>query len=284
MQFGIVSGIKDAPPMFSTLCQELSKHVDERIWPRVITTFPELTALMRSGALDLAWAPPIVAVELELDERADIMLGIWRGAGPTFSSALFVAEDSAVTKVAELRGKSVGWVDEDSASGYFFPRLKLASMGFPPDEFFGKQSFHRTHENVAKAVFDRKVDVGATCVAYYSGTGRVQSAGWLKNQAFTNEQVRILALSGPIPTDAIVVRKTLDERLKTMISKALIKLAVTAGVRDIVRNLFAGDGFVHIDPSHYEQLRGLIKADPSRIRIPTSVTLHPPPSPFSKKS
>lgn len=259
LRFGIVSAAPSADRQLRVVCDELSKVLGEKIEGRVLPTFPQLAAAIEKRDIDVAWTPPLTAVELERAGTIEIALGVWRGSGPSYSSAIFVPERSAITRLEHLRGKRMAWVDPSSAAGYVFPRLKLVSLGLQPDALFSSQVFYRTHEDVVRAVFEGRADVGATCVAFY-GSGEIQSAGWSKARAHKDSEVRILETAGPIPTDAIVVATRIPAARRKRIADGLLKISVSVAARDSVASLFSGQGFVSLGSSQYEPVRALLGA------------------------
>jgi phosphonate transport system substrate-binding protein len=270
VRFGIVSASSAASDGLRKLCDELSKQVGQPFTSRVFRSYPELTAQMRAGEIDIGWAQPLAAVELEMLGAGVIALGVWRGAGSTFQSAIFVPASSSITRIEQLRGKRMAWVDPSSSAGYLFPKQKLISMGLHPDKFFVLQSFHRTHEEVAKTVMEGRADVGATCVAFFPGTGKIQSAGWSKGGAYADSDVRILLTHGPIPTDALVFSTRFDDKKRKQLADALMKASVVSSTRDLVQTLFSAQGFVFVGSSQYEPLRAMVTLPASAPKVAAS--------------
>jgi len=261
LRFGIVSAAPAAAEHLRIICAELSKVVGETVSGRVMSSFPLLAAAIEARDVDLAWTPPLTAVELERAGTIEIALGVWRGGGPSYSSAIFVPTKSTILRLEHLRGKRMAWVDPSSAAGYVFPKLKLTTLGMQPDVVFSSQVFYRTHEEVVRAVFEGRADVGATCVAFYS-SGQIQSAGWSKAGAHSDSEVRILETAGPIPTDAIVVASRLTPSTRKRLADGLMKVSVSAAAREAVALLFSGQGFVSLGSSQYDSVRALLASVP----------------------
>lgn len=74
-----------------------------------------------------------------------------RGNGPYYWSAIVVCKDSSIKSVRDLEGKTIAWVDKNSAADYVFP-------GFDFDKLFVKQTFAGRHD--AGAVFLNQVQAG----------------------------------------------------------------------------------------------------------------------------
>jgi len=258
LEFGVVATDPEAERSLAVVCDALSKRVGRAMRPRVLRSFGELGARLASGDIDIAWAPPIAAVELELAGKVAIAVGVWRGGGSAYSSALFTRASGPIQKLGHLRDKRVAWVDRGSAAGYVFPRKKLESFGLNPDKVFGAQTFEGTHEAVARAVFEGRADVGATHVTFKVGTHEVESAGF----RLLGDDVRMLLVAGPIPPDAIVITRRLSDDLHERITDAL--LATSEGAtQEHMQKVFAGSSFTIVGSYQYDALRTMLRVKAS---------------------
>ncbi|MBI2391927.1 MAG: phosphate/phosphite/phosphonate ABC transporter substrate-binding protein [Deltaproteobacteria bacterium] len=252
LRFGIVTA-GDAGDV-QRLCDALGRQLSRRVVPRVFDTFGAMRAELARSELELAWSPPVAAVQLELAGVVSIAVGIWREGGSSYSSAIFTRASGPVSRVTELRGKRIAWVDEESAAGYLLPKTKLAALGV---RSFEKETFEGTHEAVVRAVMEGRADAGATHVSFQPVSDKIETAGWSRGGAYRHEDVRILATAGPIPPDVVVVSRKLPESLHDELSDVLVALGQAPSTRDDVRAVFAGHGFVLVGSYQYDALRSL---------------------------
>jgi ABC-type phosphate/phosphonate transport system substrate-binding protein len=140
-----------------------------------------------------------------------------------------------------------------------FPKKKLESFGLSPDALFAAQTFEGTHEAVVNAVFAGRADVGATHVSFAVGSNTLESAGWLRPGA---PEVRVLLTAGPIPPDAIVITRRVDESVRERITDALLG-ASEAEAKEPVRSVFAGRSFTIVGSYQYDALRSMLRVKPS---------------------
>jgi phosphonate transport system substrate-binding protein len=257
--FAIVSSSPAAQHYLGGLCYELSRALSSRISPRVLSSYAELRQEVEAGRVQVVWAPPRLALDLEDAGLASIDLCCTRGGQAVYHAALFTQHASPIETLADLKGRHAAWVDTDSAAGYLVPRRHLAAQGLDPDTLFGKQSFLGTHSRVACAVLAGEADVGATYLSLDPATGRPLSAGWLDAGAGINGAF-ILDTSGPIPSDAIAVAIALPAEMKSGLAEQLI--ALQKAMPEEIARLLGADGFAHPKKEHFDVLRAMSRPAP----------------------
>src|SRR4051812_31600549 len=96
--------------------------------PVWLPTYDAFVASCDAG-LDLAWAPPVIAIELESQKKMRSLLAVERRGVTSYHSAIVVARASMLKRTSDLAGKRMAWVSPMSAAGYLVPRLYLVSKG-----------------------------------------------------------------------------------------------------------------------------------------------------------
>jgi phosphate/phosphite/phosphonate ABC transporter binding protein len=252
LSFAIISSAPAASALLEVVCEQLARGAGLTLQPVVVRSYDKLVAAVREGQVQIAWAPPLVALELERDTRAHVLLCSRRAGRVDYSSVLFARRDGGPVSLAELRGKRVAWVARESSAGYVVPRMKLVAEGLDPATLFASESFRRTHEAVPRAVLSGDADVGATYASFGSDPAVPVSAGWFDAGA-KNDEVRILASAGPIPTDVIAVSDGASEAVRERLAAAFASLGPT------VKQLLNADGFERPEASHLDELRALVE-------------------------
>lgn len=254
LEFGVVSAESASAESLARFCEKLGRATGLSVQPRLLGSYAELKAGARAGALDLVWAPPLVAIDLEDEAAAQAVVVVHRSARAGYYSALFARTESRFTRPEELRGARAAWVSKDSASGYFVPRWHLRSMGIRLDEAFGSEALLGTHEAVTRAVLDDAADVGATHVALDPVSGNLASAPWLVS-GVAPSAVRVLLLVGPIPGDVIAVSQRVDVASRRQLVAALVAMKED----ESSRNLFEAGQFDPVPEGHLDLLRRLAR-------------------------
>jgi phosphonate transport system substrate-binding protein len=103
---------------------------------------------LSSGQVDVASMAggAYANVNAQIGDLATPILSMREAEGNTgYYSALIVRADSPYRTLADLRGKTIGYPDFNSTSGYLYPREKMRQEGFDPDKFFAKAVFAGGH-------------------------------------------------------------------------------------------------------------------------------------------
>ena len=250
--FAIISNAPAAAALLEVVCDEIKKRTKLELSPLVLRSYEKLLSGMQEGEVDVAWAPPLVAIDLERAKVGAIALSARRLGKSDYSSAIFTRSDSKLTTLKDLAGKKAAWVARESSAGYVVPRLKLLAAGVNPETDLTEQSFRRTHEAVVKVVLSGEADFGATFAHFEAGKTAPTSSGW-QDSGVQNSDIRILAVAGPIPSDVIAYSSKLASE------RAELGTAAMREMGEPIRQLLNAEGFDLPDGVHFEQLRQLVE-------------------------
>lgn len=167
---------------------------------------------LSSGQVDIATMAGggYANVDAQIGELAQPILTVRQAEGDTgYYSGLLVMADSPYRSIQDLKGKTLGYVDFNSTSGYLFPRSVMREQGIDPDTFFGKSSFAGGHTQAVMALDNGQFD--ATIIQAGGGD---PVHGFTTGAHFTMarrgvvdlDDFRIIWTAGPIPNSAVVVR------------------------------------------------------------------------------
>ncbi len=261
--FGIVRAETVAAPqaVVGEICELVTKASGERFVPFFATSYRELASALAEGKAGLAWMPPIPAVELEDDGHGTVLALPARKGMATYHAALITRKGGPST-IEQCAGKSVAWVDSESASGYVIPRMHLASLGIDVPRFFGKEIFLRTHDAVVDAVVAGRATVGATFCNFAPGSKRIVNAGWTDPDGTKPRAVELLASAGPIPNDAIVGSSKLPLPLRASITRFFLDIGPRG--KQLFEQLLRANEFRVFPAGHFDPLKHMVRV--ARVR------------------
>lgn len=217
------------------------------------TDYRGLIEAMGSGNLDFAFFPPDGYVVANQEVGAMVLLKSVRSGNPYYWSAIVVRKDSGITNIGGLEGKSIAWIDPNSAAGYTFPRAELISAGINPDDFFSDQVFAGGHDAAVLAVLNGSVDAAAT----FANDDQNVSGAWTQfldpEQA---SQITAIFYTRPIPGDTFSVSKefaTEHPALTYQIAAAIAN--IKAPDNNLLVDLYRIDYMIPADSSDYAVVR-----------------------------
>ena len=218
--------------VFAEFMAHLAKVTGKRIRWFPAESYAAQVEAMRSGrlhiagvasgptpfAVNLAGFVPVVAMQ-----RADGSIG--------YTLQLITHRDSAITSIADLKGKRIAHVAPSSNSGDIAPRALFKAMGIEPDKDY-KVLYSGKHDNSIMGVVNRDYDAAPVASTVVE---RMQARGMFKPGT-----LRIVYQSTPFPRTAFGVAHNLSPELQAKIKEAFVtfdfkKSKLGAEFKDIER-------------------------------------------------
>jgi len=186
-----------------------------------------------------------------------------------YYGSVMTRTDSGVSRLEDLNGRPFAFSDATSTSGYIFPLNLLNASSVK----LGHVYFAGGHANVVQAVADGKVAGGST---FYSPPGKVNeiehtfvadARHLLMKRIETDEgrlafldEVRVLALTDPIPNDVCCVRRGFPKATWDRFERSLRKfIATPEGLRAYL-DLVASVDARSCDDAVFDGFRTALKA------------------------
>lgn len=216
------------------------------------------------GTLDMAWlgASGYAATYLQDPEAVEPVLVKTNLDGSySYHSIGFARADSGITSIEDMEGRTFGFGDPNSTSGFLIPSVEIPNefdVTMDSGDFFGDVVFTGGHEQTIVAVYNGDIDAGVTWAdglgdwedGYNSGAlRRAVDAGLVD----MNEMVQIW-MSKPIPEGPVVLRSALPQDVKDQMVELMANLHETDP--DCAYGVAAGEtaGFAPIGHDAYETI------------------------------
>lgn len=204
--------------------QGLAKDLQEVLGMEVkeiqASDYNAIIEALRTGKADMAYMGPL-AVALAVD-RADAQPVVMKApqgdkAQAVYRSVLIARSDNTgINSIADIRGKTMAFVDPDSTSGNLIPTAEIINA-FPDDKldsdllhtngaFFEAVSFSGKHQAGLQAVIKGDVDVAPISDQIL--------ASEIANGNASKSDIKVIFESGDIPAEAMVVGKGVDSALR----------------------------------------------------------------------
>jgi phosphonate transport system substrate-binding protein len=132
-----------------------------------------------------------------------------------YYGVIFTTKDSGINTIADLKGKTMAFVDPTSTSGYLYPYQYLKQHGINPDRDLPYKYFASAN-GVVPAVLNKSVDAGAI----FEDGLKLST----KNDPSDFNKLKVLARVGPIANGMLVVRGNLNPGVIAQLKQALIDI------------------------------------------------------------
>lgn len=232
----------------------LKRRLDRDVRAVVYGDYRTLVDAVAEGEVDYAWMPPVSFLQAA-ERGAGVVALAQRYGRATYDSAIIVRPDADARSLADLRGRSMAFVDRDSSSGYLFMADVIARELGRPDEVFSEIHFQGSHKAVCESVLRGWVDAGTTYVVR-DEADEIVHAGWLDLVA--RGDLRVVATSAPIPCDLIAHRPGLAIGLVERLARTVVDVDTSdlEGHR-VLTEVFHTTGMIRADLRLYDSVREL---------------------------
>jgi len=254
LRFGLspAHGPKAARKYGDRLAARLGRAVEAEVRPVVLGDYETLIDCLCRGDIDVAWAPPAVFAECQA-RGAGLVVSALRNGQMSYRSVLLARSDGP-KNLEELRGASVAFVDQRSASGYLLSaaaiRGALGSLDDVDARFLG------SHRQVVEAIQSGWVDVGST-YATCASDGSIAASGATDLLPLGARVLDVVYLSGEIPADVIAHAPDLNPAVVERVRAGLLALTEDSDGEEILREIFRADCFQVGDVEAYDRLSSL---------------------------
>ncbi len=253
--FGIpMVSATSSPGAGRRFAHQLEFMLQAPVEPRIHQSYSELADALADGRLDFGWLPPVEGWLLAAHTGVVCLLQALRAGREHYHGLIFVREDSPVTELGQLQGKTLGFVHRRSASGYLLPAAELSMLGV---QIAGPPRFLGSHGAVVQAVAEGRLDAGATFGALVDPEDptSLEDAGWMAAPPSPRVPMRAVLVSDPSPGDVICAWPGTSRRMRAGVVAAFERMMLDQVGASILKDLFRTSTFAPPDGSGVDSLR-----------------------------
>jgi len=231
---------------FTPLAHYLENRLQMPVRLRVAKDFDTAVHELGAGLTDIAFLTPSTYLMARQKHGCQVFLKGLRDNKPFYHSVIAVRDGAPIQALSDLKGKTFGFCDKDSTSGYLVPRVLLQGGGVDLSDL-ADYRFLGHHDDVAWAIVNGEVDAG----------GLLESLA----QKFAVKGLRILTTSEPIPEFNFCGSPELSRDLQRSITEALLQLdAARTEDQNILKSLESHyNGFMPATHKDYAGIERLLE-------------------------
>ena len=227
--------VQDKAPLQAYLEHALGRPV-KLIIP---TSYNATVEGVGNGSLDIAYFGGLTYVKAHA--RYGAVALVQRDVDRQFHSLFITRQDSGISSLRQLAGKTFCFGDINSTSGHLYPVLAMKTAGISPDK--GLRSFRYTgsHPATAQAVSAGACDAGALDETVYKSM--------LADGKLAGAKLRVFYTTPSFADYVWAARKGLSPADQQAFSDALLRLQ--PGHDDAILTILRGAHFVRADDAEY---------------------------------
>lgn len=270
-----VSGSNDDPMVIrrrAVYQERLSKAMGLPVKLYEAADYNGVIQALSSGQVDLAQMAggSYANVDSQVGNLVAPILSVRQAEGGTgYYSSIVVRANSPIRTIADMKGRTLAYVDFNSTSGYLVPRAALRAQGIDPDTYFGKTTFAGGHTQAVMALANGQFDAA---ILQASGGDPIHgfSRGALHTMARRGlielKDFRIIWTAGPIPSDAFVVRTDRPQEMIDLARGAMGSLPYDEPDLWPEIGQLDGGAYTSVTRDHYKEIIALRATDIARRR------------------
>ena len=217
-----------------------------------------LIEAMKSKKIDFAFFNAMTYVFAEQQAGAKVLLKkVW--AEPYYHAVVLTKKSSKIKSLKDLKGKSVGFVDQNSTSGSLYPQYAFKKAGISLSAM-KEIKYSGSHIQSVMDLDSGSVDAIATFADDKDGLKNAY-VKYSKVQ-FPAKQIKLLWISDPIPTDPFCVRQDFydqDPKLTHTLMFSLIDVVEQLKDSKEVREAVGASSLMPATSRQYDSVREMVK-------------------------
>ncbi|MGA2126887.1 MAG: phosphonate ABC transporter substrate-binding protein [Xanthobacteraceae bacterium] len=201
----------------------LSRELGVKVTLRIANDYAAVIEGQKAGNIHIGYyGPAALARALKVTNAGvePFITTINHDGSVGYYSVAYVKSDSPYRRIEDLKGKNVGFVDPNSASGNNVPRFALDKMGIDPDQYFAKVVYAGSHENAVIAVIQGTVDVAFN---WWNSDADSNLARMINKGMVKKDDLRIIFKSELIQGAPFAYLVSLPDDLKLAITTAFVE-------------------------------------------------------------
>ena len=168
-----VTAIPDeSPTELARKFEPLGKYLESRLGMKVewtpVTDYAAAVETLAARKVDLAWFGGFTFVQANVRSGGKVLPLVQREEDEKFRSVFITDARSGITRLEDLKGKTLSFGSPSSTSGHLMPRSFLLAAQIDPDKDLKRVSFSGAHDATIAAVASGKVDAGALNISVWN--------------------------------------------------------------------------------------------------------------------
>ncbi|MBW9259428.1 MAG: phosphate/phosphite/phosphonate ABC transporter substrate-binding protein [Candidatus Thiodiazotropha sp. (ex. Lucinisca nassula)] len=210
------TGTNDITQDYAPVFNGITKHYGIHFKLSAGESYAAVVEGMCNDQADIAWYGAVTYGQANEKCGVDLLAVDVKKGDASYYSGIFVAKDSGIDTISDLKGKGVAFGSPNSTSSFNFPVAMLIAGEIDPVKDLSKVIIAGSHSASLAALAEGKVDAAA---ASYNSFGKA-----VKKGAIDPAKFKPLVKSQPIPNPPLAMNKGISDNLKAKLRKAFSEI------------------------------------------------------------
>jgi phosphonate transport system substrate-binding protein len=247
-----VTAIPDESPTelsrkFAPLGKYLEKELGVKVEWTPVTDYAAAVEAVVNKKIDLAWFGGFTFVQANVRSGGKIVPLVQREEDEKFRSVFITDAKSGITKLEDLKGKTLSFGSASSTSGHLMPRSFLLAAKINPDADLKRISFSGAHDATVAAVASGKVDAGALNISVWEKL--------IAEKKVDTSAVKVFFTTPPYYDYNWSVHADMPAAMKEKLKAAFLKLNASTPEGKEILDLQRATKFVPTQPENYTGIK-----------------------------
>ncbi|MDP8231816.1 MAG: phosphate/phosphite/phosphonate ABC transporter substrate-binding protein [Candidatus Zophobacter franzmannii] len=220
---------------------------------KVPTSYAAVIEAMGTDQADIGWLATFAYILANSKFGAEVAMTTVRNGLKAYRGEFITYAGSGIETIEDIAGRTVGYTDAASTSGYIYPSAILKMKGIEPK----RTRFVGSHPASVMAVYQKNIDVGCTFWSPPNKEGVPMDARQKILETYPDvfEKVKIVDFTDWIPNDTVTFRKEFPADMREKIVSALEKGFEDPKIKQMLFDLYQIDGLERATDADYDVVR-----------------------------
>lgn len=234
------------------LADYLSRETGMKVIFTPVNDYPAAVEALVNKKIDLVWLGGSTFVQAKIRSKNAVVPLLQRQEDTVFKSVFITRVGSGITKLQDLKGKTVSFGSPSSTSGHLMPRKFLMEVGLEPERDFRRIAYSKAHDAAIAAVASGQVDAAAIDITVWQK--------FVSEQRVDTTKVAVFHTTPGFYNYNWTVHQDMPKALQEKIVSAFLKLSPSTPEGQEILKLNRATRYIRTEAKNYEGIEAAARA------------------------
>lgn len=234
------------------LADYLSRETGMKVIFTPVNDYPAAVEALVNKKIDLVWLGGSTFVQAKIRSKSAVVPLLQRQEDTDFKSVFITRVGSGITKLQDLKGKTVSFGSPSSTSGHLMPRKFLMEVGLEPERDFRRIAYSKAHDAAIAAVASGQVDAAAIDITVWQK--------FVSEQRVDTTKVAVFHTTPGFFNYNWTVHQDMPKALQEKIVSAFLKLSPSTPEGQEILKLNRATRYIRTEAKNYEGIEAAARA------------------------